>query len=67
MSRLALAAAIVVAIASAAAAAAAFAGANLQGPQLTGVALQSLIANQPVTEVTLPSGEIVNLHRRVAR
>ncbi|HEY1261741.1 MAG TPA: hypothetical protein VGF34_21030 [Stellaceae bacterium] len=59
-------AAAAVAIA-ATAASSAFAGVSLQGPQLTGVALQSLIVHQPVTEVTLPSGEIINLHRRVGR
>ena len=34
------------------------AGIGLQGPQLTGIALQSLAPNQPVvTAVTLASGE----------
>src|SRR5207248_3335845 len=37
-------------------------GSNLQGPQLTGVALQSFEANQPIViAVTLPSGETVDL------
>lgn len=46
----------------AAAASSAYAGSNLNGPQLTGVALQSLASNQPViTGVTLPSGETVAL------
>src|SRR5947208_16590674 len=40
----------------------AYAGSNLNGPQLTGIALQSLASNQPVvTAVTLPSGETVDL------
>jgi len=40
----------------------AHAGVNLQGPQLTGFALQSITTNQPiVTAVTLPSGETVVL------
>jgi hypothetical protein len=40
----------------------AYAGINMQGPQLTGIALQSLETNHPVvTAVTLPSGEIVDL------
>ncbi len=42
----------------------AYAGSNLNGPQLTGIALQSLEANQPViTAVTLPSGETVDLRK----
>ena len=46
------------------AASSAFAGANLQGPQTTGVAGQSLSTGQPiVTEVTLPSGEAASLRR----
>ncbi|HEY1299156.1 MAG TPA: hypothetical protein VGF07_01575 [Stellaceae bacterium] len=44
----------------------AFAGMSMQGPQLTGVELQSLRSNQPVVAVRLPSGEIFDLHRRVA-
>jgi hypothetical protein len=37
---------------------------QLQGPQLTGIALQSFETNQPVvTAVTLPSGETVDLRR----
>lgn len=43
----------------------AYAGMTMQGPQLTGVTLQSLEANQPVvTEVTLPSGETIDLSAR---
>ena len=42
----------------------AYAGSQLNGPQLTGIALHSLAANQPVvTAVTLPSGETVDLRR----
>jgi hypothetical protein len=56
MSTLALAAAAAAAL-GAAATSDAYAGSNLNGPQLTGVALQSLGSNQPVvTAVTLPSG-----------
>ncbi len=40
----------------------AHAGVRLQGPQLTGIALQSLASNHlVVTAVTLPSGETVGL------
>ena len=40
----------------------AYAGMNLQGPQLTGIALESIQSNQPaVTTVTLRSGERVVL------
>jgi len=47
---------------AAAAISTAHAGANLQGPQLTGIALQSLASNRPVvTAVTLRSGETVAL------
>jgi hypothetical protein len=41
----------------------AFAGSNLQGPELTGIALPAIEASQPaVTTVTLPTGEAVDLH-----
>ena len=43
----------------------AYAGSSLNGPQLTGIALQSLASNQPVVmAVTLPSGETVNLRQQ---
>ena len=52
------------AVLGAAAASSAYAGIVLNGPQLTGIALQSLEANQPVvTTVTLPSGETVDLRQ----
>jgi hypothetical protein len=61
MNKLALATVATAALA-AAATSPAYAGSNLQGPQLTGVALQSFEANQPVViTVTLPSGETVDL------
>ena len=48
-------------------AASAHAGVNLQGPQLTGMALQSLAFGQPiVTRMTLPSGEIADLRWPIA-
>jgi len=51
----------------AAATSTAFAGRSLQGPQLTGFALQSITTNQPiVTAVTLSSGETVVLRPRAA-
>ena len=60
MEKLALAAATIVACA--AAAAATCAGETMQGPQLIGIALQSIQSNQPVvTTVTLRSGETVVL------
>ncbi len=53
------------AVLGAAAASPAYAGSSLNGPQLTGIALQSLEANQPVvTTVTLPSGEAVDLRQQ---
>ena len=62
MNKLALAA---MATAALAAAPAAYAGSNLQGPRLTGIALESLEAGQPaITAVTLPSGEAVDLQHR---
>ena len=46
----------------AAASTAAYAGSNLNGPLLTGIALQSVTHNQPVvTALTLPSGESFDL------
>ena len=40
----------------------AYAGINMQGPQLTGIVLESVESNQPVvTTVTLSSGETVVL------
>jgi len=48
-----------------AAASIAHAGVTLQGPQLTGIALQSLEPNQPaVIAVTLASGETIGLRRK---
>jgi hypothetical protein len=64
MHKLTLAVAATAAL-GAAAASTAYAGSNLNGPQLTGVALQSLEASQPVvTAVGLPSGETVDLHQQ---
>ena len=61
MNKLARAAAAAAALA-AAAVSTADAGMTLQGPQLTGIALQSLASNRPVvTAVTLRSGETVAL------
>jgi len=61
MKRLALAVAAAAAF-GAGAASTADAQIGLQGPQLTGIALQSLASNQPVvTAVTLASGEAVVL------
>ena len=64
MNKLALAAAATAAL-GAAATSTAYAGSSLNGPQLTGVALQSLESNQPVvTAVTLPSGDTVDLRQQ---
>ena len=61
MNKLALATVATAALA-AAATSPAYAGSSLNGPQLTGIALQSLTSNQPVViAVTLPSGETVDL------
>jgi hypothetical protein len=61
MNKLALAAAAT-AVLGAAATSSAYAGSNTQGPQLTGIALQSLESSQPVViAVTLPSGDTVAL------
>jgi hypothetical protein len=66
VNRLALAAAAAAAL-GAAATPAAYAGSNLQGPRLTGVALESLEASPPVvTAVSLPSGEAVDLRQQQA-
>ena len=66
MNKLALATAAT-AVLCAAAASPAYAGSNLNGPQLTGIALQSLASNQPVvTAVTLPSGETIDLRQLAA-
>ena len=63
MNKLVLAAAATAAL-GAAAASSAYAGSSIQGPQLTGIALQSLASNQPVvTAVTFPSGETVDLRQ----
>jgi hypothetical protein len=60
MQKLALAAATTAAL-GAAANSSAFAGSSLNGPQLTGIALQSAQSNQPaVIAVTLPSGATVD-------
>jgi hypothetical protein len=64
VNKLVLAAAATAAL-GAAAASTAYAGSSLNGPQLTGVALQSLEASQPVVmAVSLPSGETVDLRER---
>ena len=64
MNKLALAAAATAAV-CAAAVSTADAGMSMQGPQLTGIALQSLASNWPVvTAVTLSSGETVALRLR---
>ena len=61
MNKLALAAAATAAV-CAAAVSTANAGMSMQGPQLTGIAPQSLASNRPVvTAVTLSSGETVAL------
>ena len=66
MNKLALAAAATATL-GAAATSTAYAGSNLQGPQLTGVALQSLEASQPVvTAVRLPSGDTVDLRQHAS-
>jgi hypothetical protein len=40
---------------------------SLQGPQLTGVALQSLASSRPaVTAATLPSGVTIDLRQHAA-
>ena len=66
MNRRALAIAATAAV-CAAVASTAFAGRSLQGPQLTGFALQSIMTNQPiVTAVTLPSGETAVLRPQAA-
>ena len=45
----------------------AYGGSSLNGPQLTGIALQSLASNQPVViAVTLPSSETVDLRPQAA-
>jgi hypothetical protein len=64
MNRLVLAAAATATL-GAAAASSAYAGSNTNGPQLTGITLQSLASNQPViTAVSLPSGETVDLRQQ---
>jgi len=64
MNKLTLAAATAL---GAAAISTAHAGANLQGPQLTGIALQSITTSQPtVTAVMLSSGETVVLRPQAA-
>ena len=66
MNKLALAAVATAAL-GAAVTSPAYAGSSLNGPQLTGIALQSLASNQPVViAVTLPSGETVDLRPQVA-
>jgi hypothetical protein len=50
----------------AAATSSAYAGSSIQGPQLTGIRLPSIEANQPaVTAVTLPSGAMIAPRPRV--
>jgi hypothetical protein len=65
MNKFALAAVATAALGAAATSPAySFCGSEMQGPQLTGIALQSFEANQPVvTAVTLPSGEIIDLRQ----
>jgi hypothetical protein len=64
MDKLGLAAA---AVSAAIAISPAFAGMGMQGPQLTGAALQSPALPRPVAvQVTLPSGEIIGLGRPAA-
>jgi hypothetical protein len=64
MNKLGLAAVATAAL-CAAAALPAYARIALNGPQLTGIVLQSLAFNQPVvTAVTLPSGETVDLRQQ---
>jgi hypothetical protein len=61
MNRFALAAVATAAL-GAVASSPAYARISTNGPQLTGIVLQSLASNQPeVTAVTLPSGETVEL------
>ena len=63
MNKFALAAVATAAL-GAAAASPAYARVSGNGPQLTGIALQSVAYNQPVViAVTLPSGETVDLRR----
>lgn len=64
LNKLALAVATTAAL-GAAATSTAYAGSQINGPQLTGIALQSLESNQPVvTAVTLPSGAAVDLRHQ---
>jgi hypothetical protein len=66
MNKLAFAAAAAVVLATTATAVA-HRGMSLQGPRLTGVALQFLASGRPdVTTVTLLSGETIELPRRAA-
>ena len=66
MNKFALAALATAAL-GAAATSPAYAGSSLNGPQLTGVALQSFETNQPIViAVTLPSGETVDMHPQAA-
>ena len=63
MNKLALAAVATAAL-GAAVTSPAYARVTGNGPQLTGIALQSVKINQPVvTAVTLPCGETVNLRQ----
>jgi hypothetical protein len=63
MNKFALAAVATAAL-GAAAASPSYARVTANGPQLTGIALQSVAYNQPVViAVTLPSGETVDLRR----
>jgi hypothetical protein len=66
MHKLAIAAAAT-AVVGATATSNAYAGSNLNGPQLTGIALQAVEAGQPVvTTVSLPSGETAKLRQPAA-
>lgn len=64
MNKLALAVVTTAAL-GAAATSSAYAGMELQGPLLSGIALQSLESNRPIiTAIVLPSGETVNLRQQ---
>lgn len=67
MKKLAFASATAGALA-AAAMSSAFAGMSMQGPQLTGVTLQSPASDQPaIVAVMLPSGNTIDLHKAIGR
>jgi hypothetical protein len=67
MHKLAIAAAAA-AVVGAAATSTAYAGSQLNGPALTGIALQAFEASQPVViTVNLPSGKAVELRKQATR